>query len=270
MSKHEVLTDAQFGSFDPPKRTLHYIEEYRKRAGLEPSQLRILEWGCGRGRETLWFRERGYDSYGVDIDPETVRNGSRLFQSRGVDPGALRVLGADGRADFPDGFFHFTYSNQVFEHVSDLTRAARELWRVTAANGEGHHVFPAHRYIVEGHLFMPFVHWLPKNELRRRAISLYVHAGREPHWRELEGKSHRDRAATYYAYSVNKTFYRSPRQIRAIFESANFAVSYETINHPRVAKHPVLGPMTRVRPLRRLVDSMLLTFVSNELHLAKN
>ena len=267
MSKHDVLTDEEFARFTPPKRTLHSIEEYRRRHGLEPSQMNILEWGCGRGKETLWFRQRGYNAFGVDVDPEPIRNGGLLLERKGFDASALRVLSEAGASGFPPGYFHFTYSNQVFEHVRDLDRVAAELRRITASGGEGHHVFPAHKYVVEGHLFMPFVHWLPKNRWRERLISLYVRVGREPHWAELEGRTAREKSATYYAYSIAKTFYRSPREIRQSFQRAGFNTSFETIKHPRIANHGVLGPMTRIRPLRGMVDWLLLNFVSNELHL---
>ena len=217
MSKHDVLTDEEFAQFTPQKRTLHYIEEYCQRNGLKPSQMNILDWGCGRGRATLWFRQRGYNAYGVEIDAKAVSNGRVLLERKGIDHSALRVLSDKGLSDFPSGFFHFTYSNQVFEHVRDLECVARELWRVTAARGEGHHVLPAPKEIMEGHLYMPFVHWLPKNKWRERLISVYVRTGREPRWSELKGQSVRIRAPRTYAYSVEQTFYRSPREIRADF-----------------------------------------------------
>ena len=37
MSKHHVLTDEEFAQFTPQKRTLHSIEEYGQRNGLNLS-----------------------------------------------------------------------------------------------------------------------------------------------------------------------------------------------------------------------------------------
>lgn len=122
---------------------------------------------------------------------------------------------------------------------------------------------------MEGHLHMPFVHWLPKNKLRELLISLFVRIGREPHWAELEGHGAKRKIATYYAYSVEHTFYRKPMEIASIFKLAAFDASFETINHPRVARHPVLGPMTRVRPLRAVLDYLLVNLVNAELHLKR-
>ena len=97
-------------------------------------------------------------------------------------------------------------------------------------------MFPAPKEIMEGHLYMPFVHWLPKNKWREWLISVYVPTGREPHWSELEGQSVRDKSATYYAYSVDHTFYRSAREIREIFRATGFGTSFEAINHPRITR----------------------------------
>jgi len=116
---------------------------------------------------------------------------------------------------------------------------------------------------------MPLVHWLPKNNLRKLAIWLCVLTGHEPHWEGLDDATHAERAARYFQYSIEKTYYRSPSTIREIFENPGFGVSFETINHPRVQRHPVLGRLARRALSRRLVDYLLLTFVSNELHLKK-
>jgi len=198
MSKLTPLTEQEFATFVPPKRTMHYIEEYGIQKGLSRNEIKILDWGCGRGTETLWLREQGYSAYGVDINAGPIANGAELFEKKGHPASALRVLHPDGRSDFTDEFFHFTFSNQVFEHIMDLEAVAAELWLVTASGGEGHHVFPAHKYLVEGHLFMPLIHWLPKNTLRKYAIRLFVAAGREPHWAGLESMIGAEKAEIYY------------------------------------------------------------------------
>ena len=46
--------------------------------------------------------------------------------------------------------------------------------RTIAAPSAALHVFPSQYHVVEQHLRMPFVHWLPKNILRKAAIVFYV------------------------------------------------------------------------------------------------
>ncbi len=268
VTKHDLLSEPEFRSFRLNARTLTYLERQRAALGVAPHQMRVLDWGCGRGRTVLALRERGYDAYGVDVDAEPVANGRPLLRERGYPEDVLRVLRPDGTTDFPDAFFHFVCSDQVFEHVADIESVAREQRRILAAEGVGFHQYPGHRYLIEGHLRMPFVHWLPKSVLRKRVILFYVWVGREPRWRWLEGRGVRGRAEAYYDYSVRHTFYRTYSEVRDSFERHGFRISFETINHPALADYPVVGRLARWRLARPLLSHVLLTFKGVELYVA--
>lgn len=268
MTKHDRLSQAEFSAFRLNPRTLTYLERHRARLGLSPEETRVLDWGCGRGRTVLALREQGYSAYGVDIDSEPVANGRPLFRERNLPEDLLRVLKPTGATDFPDGFFHFVCSDQVFEHVADLESVAREQRRLLASGGAGFHQYPGHRYLVEGHLHMPLVHWLPKSSLRKGAILVCVWAGREPRWRWLEGRGVRDKTRAYYDYSVRHTFYRSYAQVADAFQRQGFGVSFETINHPGLAEVPIVRQLASWRLARPLLSHLLLTFKGVELHLA--
>jgi SAM-dependent methyltransferase len=268
VSKHRVLTDAEFRQFRLNPRTLTYLERHREALGLAPGEMRVLDWGCGRGRTVLGLRELGYDAHGVDIDEEPVRNGRPLFREKGHPEDALRVLRPDGTTGFSDGFFHFVCSDQVFEHVADIEIVAREQRRILRPDGAGFHQYPGHLYLVEGHLYMPLVHWLPKSGLRRLAILFYVWAGREPRWDWLDGRGVREKARAYYDYSVRNTFYRTYSQVRDAFERHGFRVSFETINHPGLSDYPLLYRLAQRPWARPLLSRILLTFKGVELRVA--
>ncbi|MFC1665513.1 class I SAM-dependent methyltransferase, partial [Pseudomonadota bacterium] len=187
MSKIKPLTDEEFVAFSLSPRTLEFIEDYRIGNGLKKEDMNILDWGCGRGRSVLWLREQGYNAFGLDVGEEVINNGLQLFRVKGYTDSVLRLLMPDGRADFQDNYFHYTFSNQVFEHVRDIDSVAGEIARVTKVGGIGFHVYPSHRRIVEGHLYMPFVHWMPKNVMRKYLVALYVLVGIEPKWQFLSG-----------------------------------------------------------------------------------
>ena len=112
---------------------------------------------------------------------------------------------------------------------------------------------------------MPFIHWLPKNNLRKALISLYVvmrldrknAATREG----LEGFSHRKRVEFIYDYSIRKTFYRSYSEIRRIFENEGFTVTLDTLNHPLVEKNPILSILTKFGPSKTIIEYLIHTFV---------
>lgn len=116
---------------------------------------------------------QGYDGYGVEIDPEPVRNGYDLFRNRGLDPKQrLRVVGQTEDTSFPKGFFHVVCSFQVLEHLARLELDALEWTRITSDDAVGIHIYPSAWRVVEPHLMLPFLHWLPKNVLRQGTFAL--------------------------------------------------------------------------------------------------
>ena len=197
----------------------------------------VLDWGSGRGSDVIHLRKKGINAYGAEISTETIDRGKHLFDELALDHASLvKVIRPDNSTDYPSSFFNALISYQVLEHVEDLASAAREMYRIMKPGGTAIHLYPAHHHFVEGHLYMPFVHWLPKNNWRRRMIRLYTFVGVEPHWKELSSMSAREKAEHYYLYSINKTFYRPPRQVRKIFADAGFESTFESHNHVRVVQ----------------------------------
>jgi ubiquinone/menaquinone biosynthesis C-methylase UbiE len=269
MSKHNILTEAEFAEHIPNTRMLAFLEDYCSKKNAKRREVNVLDWGCGRGKDVLWLKEEGYNAFGVDIDPEPIQNGEDLFRKKGYSEPGLSLIDHRGRTIFPDNYFHFVFSNQVFEHITDIEVIAKEFQRITEKSGMGYHAYPAHRYIVEGHLFMPFVHWLPKNRSRKYLIIICILFGCEPKWKELNDKNLMGKAKIYYSYSVNKTFYRKYSDIRKIFETNGFAVNFDTINNPKLSKYRLLHKLTHYRLSRKVIDYLLLTFKSVELLLTK-
>lgn len=260
MSKHLELTKLEFSNYSPHGRTLSYVEKYVKLNGLEKEQVNLLDWGCGRGRDTLWFKNAGYNAFGVDLDSEPICNGRELFKLFGHEDSSLRQLSVDVKTDFPDNFFHIIISNHVFEHVRDINAVIKETGRITNKGGIGFHRYPARRHITERHLKMPFVHWLPKNHIRKFVVYLFVFIGRHPNWQELRGRGFQDKVNTYYLYSNNKTFYRKHTDVRNMFERSGFRVSFETMNHAKVGKYWFLRKLASYRFFQRVFNYFLLTF----------
>ena len=107
---------------------------------------------------------------------------------------------AHGQTDLPANFFHFVFTHYVLEHVADIEAVTREIARVTAPGGCGFHVYPGQLRPIEPHLFMPFVHWLPKNVTRKWAIAAFVACGIEPRWGWLAAAPVGEKAEAYYQF----------------------------------------------------------------------
>jgi SAM-dependent methyltransferase len=244
------------------QETLRYLEFCRRELGLRPEEMRVLDYGCGNGDAVLALRQLGYQAFGADIDADAIASGRAKLDAAGLaGEGILAVVGDDGRMPFDDGFIHFVCSQQVFEHVVDLDIVARELHRVTAPEGYGFHVFPPRRRPQEVHYRMPFVHWLPKNRLRKAAILGYAAFGFGLRPPEIPGAGPRERAEFLYRYSVNQTFYRRHGDVAATLQAAGLDVCFVVTNHRRFRASRTRSRLVDTRLLRRGIDWTLLTFL---------
>jgi SAM-dependent methyltransferase len=261
MTKHDVLTEKEMSEFTMNSRILRNIEYYRNKMNLQKSDMNILDWGCGRGRAVAWLREQGYSVFGTDIDPEPINNCRDLLSSRGLDPDVVISLMENGEEKkFPHAFFHLSFSDGVFEHVKDIEQVASNFKRLTAPGGVGIHFFPAHKHFIEIHLRMPFLHWLPKNKLRKIYIFLLLLLGKDPKWKELQGKTKLEQAQSYYEYTIYKTYYRSPRVLTEIFTRNKFKVDFIPLANFGLDKHPILNKLVELKLLQPVLNWCMCNF----------
>jgi SAM-dependent methyltransferase len=268
-SKHDFLTQEEFSRHSLYGAIAQSIELYRQLHGLKTDKMNVLDWGCGRGRDALWLLERGYNAFGVDVDPEPIQNGIPLYKQKGYEKNRLQLVDLSAKTKFTDRYFHFTFSNQSFEHAANLEETAMEVFRITTQGGAGYHVFPPKWGIREGHLYMPFIHWLPKNRVRWWWIRFWVGLGIEPKWEELKGKTARQKTDRYFEYINNCTYYRPTKKVGQIFEEAGFMVNFVTWQDPKVQRNPLLKFLTRSSFFRGFVNWFLVNFVRVELKIEK-
>ena len=263
LSKHETLTKEQLHLFKANNNIIKCIDSYCARKGLDKDKVNVLDWGCGKGLEVLWFNKNGYNVVGVDIDKEPIQNGLNLALELGLKKDSLQVISDDNRTIYSDNYFDIVFSNQCFEHVRDIDSVATEIYRITKQGGEGYHELPAFLNPYEGHLYMPFINWLPKNRIRYLAILFYVLIKREPFWPELNEMGVLDRSRSYYYYSVHKTFYRSTRTLTNIFSNKGFIVRHGSKYIPKINSNKTNSYWHRVKKYLKL------NFFIEELYLMK-
>ena len=232
MSKHHPLTEAEVSGYDTGP-VVDFIDQYLKDSGKGKEEIKVLDYGCGKGKLVAALRKLGYETYGVEIDPLPYHNGLGYFQERNQDPSSfLFLIGSDCKTVFTNDFFDIVISEQVLEHVKDIDLVSTEIARLTQPQGRHRHTFPSKFHFKEQHLYMPLIHWLPKNGLRRSLIQWYVKRGIEPKWPMLQEKSVTEKAAMYYEYSITKTYYRRlPKLVRMFNQlgfEAHYTLGYET------------------------------------------
>ena len=84
--------------------------------------------------------------------------------------------------------------------------------------------------------------------------------GAGPGWKELEGKTRQEQIQAYYEYIINKTYYRTPRELTDIFTGNGFKVDFIPLKDFGLRKHPLLAKLVCLKPLRPLLNWGMLNF----------
>jgi len=245
------------------KRIVDFIDAYAKQNKLKNEEVKVLDWGCGKGNDALWLLNKGYNVFGVDIDKDRIVGGNVLLEE-GEHGGERLSLLDHNKTVFERNEFDIIYSKQVLEHVEDINSVAEEMKRLLSESGQCFHIFPAHRHINERHLFMPFVHWLPKSGIRKLIILVYTYCGVEPKWETIKNLSDSEKAEHYYEYSVKHTYYRSFQNIKNVFEKSGLKVQFNVLEHPKLQENRLTKLLISNRLTRKMSEYLLLTFISIE------
>ncbi len=122
----------QFGSIDI------YVFDQLLRGNIEPG-MRVLDAGCGFGRNLVYMLRTGFDITAVDADPEAVDHVQRLSQSLETSLPAENFRSAMlDSLPFADASFNVVLCNSVLhfaDGVQHFDRMLAELWRVLAPGG---------------------------------------------------------------------------------------------------------------------------------------
>jgi tellurite methyltransferase len=122
----------QFGQIDI------YLFDQLLRGRIIPG-MRVLDAGCGSGRNLVYLLRSGYDVFGADADPGSIatvrRMASQLAPS--LPPDNFRVEPVEGMS-FPDAFADAVLSSAVLHFARDdaqFTAMLQGTWRVIKPGG---------------------------------------------------------------------------------------------------------------------------------------
>jgi tellurite methyltransferase len=123
---------AQFGGID-----IYLFDQLLR--GRITSGMRILDAGCGYGRNLVYFLREGFEVYGADADARAIKATRDLVGSIApalpADNFRLEALDA---MSFPDGFADVVISSAVLHFASDddqFGSMLRGTWRVLKPGG---------------------------------------------------------------------------------------------------------------------------------------
>ena len=95
---------------------------------------KILDAGCGKGRNMHWFYQNGYDIYGLDKDSNAIKKNQAIYPKL---KDKIRISNLDS-IPFKDNFFNHIISNAVLhfaENTSHFKTMFTELVRVVEPGG---------------------------------------------------------------------------------------------------------------------------------------
>ena len=122
----------QFGAIDI------YLFDQLLRGRIAPG-MRILDAGCGSGRNLVYLLRQGYEVYGVDADPQAVtavrRLAADLAPAFPMENFRLELVEA---MSFPDAFADVVLSSAVLHFARDddhFQAMLRGTWRVLRPGG---------------------------------------------------------------------------------------------------------------------------------------
>ncbi len=104
-----------------------YLFDQLLRGRIAP-RMRILDAGCGYGRNLVYLLNQGYEVYGVDQDPDAIAS---------LPAGNFRVESIE-HMSFPDAFADVVISSAVLHFARDdeqFLAMVRSMWRVLKPGG---------------------------------------------------------------------------------------------------------------------------------------
>jgi tellurite methyltransferase len=128
------MTDlsATFGAID-----IYVFDQLLR--GRITSRDRIVDAGCGGGRNLVYLLREGYDVSGLDADPDPIRDVQALAEALGRDRVTERFRAEPlERSTFPDGCATVVLSSAVLHFARDDAHFAAMLrgsWRLLVSGG---------------------------------------------------------------------------------------------------------------------------------------
>jgi len=122
----------QFGQIDI------YVFDQILRGNIAPG-MRVVDAGCGYGRNLVYLLREGFEVFALDQDPDGVEHVRALAASLGARLAAENFqVGVIERMPFPDNLADVVLCNSVLHFARDTRHfhaMLRELWRVLKPGG---------------------------------------------------------------------------------------------------------------------------------------
>ena len=128
------VNEGTFSRYKAPPSGTVYPLEYAYHLLGDVTGLRIVDFGCGSGANTVLLANRGAHVWGVDISEDLIRLAGRRMQVSGRAGGAQFIVGSAHDLPFPDNSIDIVFGIAILHHL-DLELVSREVHRVLRPGG---------------------------------------------------------------------------------------------------------------------------------------
>jgi ubiquinone/menaquinone biosynthesis C-methylase UbiE len=90
---------------------------------------KLLDLGCGEGKDLLYFEKYGAKTYGIDISTDMIR------LAKALSPNSVLEIGKIEKLPFKINYFDFVVSKYAFQTSRDINPIFKEVNRVLKKGG---------------------------------------------------------------------------------------------------------------------------------------
>ncbi len=115
-----------------PHEDISKVSDFFKKQKVK----RVLDLGCGAGRNLIYLLRSGFDMYGIDYAPEGLKIIKERLKKEKTNC-RLRLGNIFNKLPYEDDFFDAVISVQVLQHgkLNEIKRAIKEIKRVLKPEG---------------------------------------------------------------------------------------------------------------------------------------
>src|SRR5688572_6341314 len=130
------VTEGTFARYQAPPADTVYPLEYAYALLGDVTGLRIVDFGCGSGANTVLLANRGAHVWGVDISEDLIRLARRRLEVNGRAGSAEFIVASAHDLPFPDNSIDIVFGIAILHHL-DLQLVSSEVHRVLRPGGRG-------------------------------------------------------------------------------------------------------------------------------------
>src|SRR3989344_2817798 len=118
-----------------PSGAVTYFFDFLKKQGIRKG--RLLDVGCGKGRNSIFFAKNGWEVYSIDFVPEIINELNNSSKKNNLKLTAI-CQSATEKLPFPDNHFDAVIDIFCYKHQTDKKKQKKfrnELYRILKKNG---------------------------------------------------------------------------------------------------------------------------------------